>query len=301
MQLKYPLAVLIYCAALTHQAFSQVALENQADDEQLTDTVVFFDDFTESTLDRSKWNVRIMGKPYNREQQAYVDSEETLYITTGEQADDANEGALVIHPRYSESFETAEGRIVDFTSSRINTKSKFDFTYGSAAARIKMTTGEGIWPAFWLLGNNRWPATGEIDIMEYVGEPDWIGVALHGPGYSGETPFVNLAFFADDTDATDWHVYAVDWSEDRIIFKVDGKTIYRATKTMIENYGKWSYDTPKFLILNVAVGGAYPAKINGVKSPYFGIPESTVQLIRENKVMMLVDWVKVTKASAHAP
>jgi beta-glucanase (GH16 family) len=255
--------------------------------------VIFFDDFS-GPLDRSKWNVVVTGFVVNNEQQAYVDSSLTLYTVGGAAAEGAENGALVLHPRFSEGFTTKEGRRFDFLSGRINTRDKVAFTYGTAAARIKMTEGAGLWPAFWALGNGRWPESGEIDIMEYVGEKDWTGIALHGPGYSGETPLVNKGYFPQGIDVTQWHVYSVDWTKDTILFKVDGRLIYRATRPMVEHYGRWAFDDPKYLILNFALGGAYPFKTNGIKTPYNGIPASTVNLIKEGKSKMLVDWVRVS-------
>src|SRR5438105_6976798 len=174
-------------------------------------TVVFFDDFSSTTLDRSKWNVRITGVTVNNEQQACVDSPDTIYITHGDDSAGAANGALVIQPRYRPGFTTRERRKFDFISGRIDTKAKMEFAYGTAAARIKLPAGAGLWPAFWALGNGRWPDTGEIDIMENVGEPDWTSVALHGRGYFGETPLVNKFYFPTDKDASAWHVYSVDW------------------------------------------------------------------------------------------
>ncbi len=147
---------------------------------------------------------------------------------------------------------------------------------------------------FWALGNGNWPDCGEIDIMENVGERDWVSAAMHGPHYFGETPIVNKIYLAPDNDISRWHVYSVDWSKDSLLFKVDGKLFYRVTRPMIENYGHWAFDNPKFLILNFALGGAYPAKVNGIKSPYPGMSEATVNAIKEGKAKVLVDWVKVT-------
>ncbi|NEU08525.1 glycoside hydrolase family 16 protein [Flavihumibacter sp. R14] len=256
--------------------------------------IVFFDDFSGPGLDRSKWNVIVTGFNVNNEQQAYVDSSATIYTVKGDRAEGAENGALVIEPIYLPGFVTADGQKFDFLSGRIDTKDKMDFTYGSASARIRMTEGPGLWPAFWALGNGDWPVTGEIDIMEYVGEVDWTGVALHGPGYSGETPLVNKVYFRKDFDVTQWHVYSLDWTKDQLNFKVDGALMYRVTRPMVENYGKWAFDNPKYLILNLALGGAYPFKTNGVKKPYNGIPESTLQLIRDKKARFMIDWVKVT-------
>ena len=258
-------------------------------------TVVFFDDFSSTTLDRSKWNVRITGRTVNNEQQAYVDSTDTIAIAHGDEAAGAENGALLIQPRYRPAFKTPEGRKFDFISGRIDTKGKMEFTYGTAAARIKLPAGAGLWPAFWALGNGRWPDTGEIDIMENVGEPDWTSVALHGRGYFGETPLVNKFYFPAHQDASAWHVYSVDWTPDGLVFRVDGAICYRATRTMVEHYGPWAFGSPKYLILNLALGGAYPVKTNGVKSPYPGLPEATVERIKANQVKVLVDWVRVVK------
>ena len=184
---------------------------------------LFFDDFSGPELDRSRWNVQITGRVVNNEQQAYVDSGTTIYFIQGAQAEGAVNGALALHPRLSKSFVTKDGKTFDFISGRINTRGKFEFTNGTAAARIKLPPGSGVWPAFWALGNGRWPDSGEIDIMEYVGESDWTSVALHGPGYSGETPLVNKVYFSPENDATAWHVYSVDWSPEGFLFRVDGK------------------------------------------------------------------------------
>lgn len=153
---------------------------------QTNSDILFFDDFTSDELDRSKWNVRITGPIYNQEQQAYVDSAETIYIVSDDPALGEYHGALIIHPRYRPGFVTPEGKRFDFISGRIDTRGKFDFAYGTAAARIMLPAGAGLWPAFWLLGYDKWPESGEIDVMEYVGEPDWVSAAVHGPGYFGE-------------------------------------------------------------------------------------------------------------------
>jgi beta-glucanase (GH16 family) len=256
--------------------------------------IIFFDDFSGSGLDRSKWNV-ITDVFVNNEQQAYVDSTATIFTSKGKEAEGAKNGVLVIRPAFSPGYKTPEGKRFDFISGRIDTSHKVEFTYGVAAARIRMSAGAGLWPAFWALGNGDWPDTGEIDIMEYVGEPDWTSVALHGPGYSGDTPLVNKIFFKKGVDVTRWHVYSVEWTKDALLFKVDNELIYRVTRPMVENYGRWAFDNPKYVILNFALGGAYPFKTNGVKEPYNGIPASTVDMIKARNAKFIVDWVKITK------
>lgn len=253
--------------------------------------LIWADEFNAPELDREKWGV--IGPDFwvNNEQQAYVDAPAVLSIIDG--LSGADGGSLMLRPIFKPDVDPHPDRKADFLSGRVESQGKFDFTYGRAEARIKMPDAEGVWPAFWLLGNDKWPDTGEIDIMEYVGEKDWIGVALHGPGYSGETPIVNKFFFPEGEDVTDWHVYAVEWKKDELIFQVDGHTIYRVTRPMVENYGKWRFDNPKYLILNFAMGGAYPFKTNGIEKPYNGIPEETVEQVKTGTVAMLVDWVRV--------
>lgn len=246
---------------------------------------VFVDDFSGTELDRSHWNVIVTGRTVNNEQQAYVDSPDVMYV---------KDGALVIRPRFRQGFRTPEGRSFDFVSGRIDTRSKVTFTYGTAAARMKLAAGAGLWPAFWALGDGRWPDTGEIDIMENIGDPAWTSVALHGPGYFGDTPLVRRAPAAGRHDAADWHVYAVEWTRDALVFTVDKRVVYRVTRAMVEHFGPWAFDNPKHLILNLALGGNYPAAVNGAVTPYRGLPEATVRSIQNDEPKIVVDWVRVT-------
>lgn len=255
--------------------------------------LLFADEFDAVALDRTKWQV--IGPTFwvNNEQQVYLDDPETLQLLPPGAVEGAQGGVLSLQPRFRKGVRTPAGRVADFVSGRIESKGKFEFTHGRAVARIRMPDAVGVWPAFWLLGNGKWPDTGEIDIMEYVGEADWTGVAIHGPGYSGETPLVDRQFFPRGTDVTGWHEYAVEWTPDAIRFEVDGRLTYRATRPMVEHYGRWVFDTPKFLILNFALGGAYPFKTNGIREPYEGLPEATVARIRRGELAMQVDWVRV--------
>lgn len=278
-------------------ALSACANENEAaapDTGPIVDEsrlLVFSDEFNAGELDREAWNVVGMDFWVNFEQQAYLDSPDTIQFADG--IEEADGGALVLKPVYRPGIDTREDRNADFISGRINSRDKVAFTHGRIEARIKLPPNEGVWPAFWLLGNDTWPDTGEIDIMEYVGETDWTGVALHGPGYSGETPIVDKFFFPEGESATDWHVYAVEWTKDAILFEIDGRLTYRATRPMVENYGEWRFDTDKFLILNFALGGAYPYKTSGIEEPYKGLPQDTVDAIKAGDVAMYVDWVRV--------
>jgi len=273
-----------------------IAGQANAQHHPKTDTV-FFEDFNEQKLDRSKWNVEVTGNTVNDEQQAYVDSAATIYMVKGKAAEGAKNGALVLKALYKPGFTSKEQKKYDFVSGRINTRAKMEFTYGTASARMKMAAGAGLWPAFWALGNGNWPDCGEIDMMETIGDSSWVSHALHGPKYFGDTPLAYRAHFGERTDVTKWHIYSVDWSPTSLIFKVDGKVTYTVTKPMVEKYGRWAFDNKKFIILNFALGGGYPGGYNKISKPYFGISESTVNKIKAGNAKVFVDWVLVTKAN----
>src|SRR5690606_36431291 len=177
------------------------------------------------------------GQVVNNEQQAYIDSTDTVAFLSD--ADGADGGSLALRALYRPGFETDEGRTFDFVSGRLDTRDKVAFTYGTAAARLRLTAGAGLWPAFWALGAGRWPDTGEIDIMENVGDPSWVNAALHGPGYSGDTPLVQRRPFPDGQGSTGWHVYSVTWTPDTIRFAVDDDVYYEVTKADVEQHGRW--------------------------------------------------------------
>jgi beta-glucanase (GH16 family) len=257
--------------------------------------LLFADEFGGPALDRGKWNVEGDAFWVNNEQQAYVDSPQTIAVSRA--VEGAPDGALVLKPVWKPGYVTSKQRKADFISGRIDSKGKFDFAYGRAEARIRMTDHVGVWPAWWMLGNGQWPDTGEIDIMEYVGDRSWTGVAVHGPGYSGDRGPVNRYYFRPgEPDVTAWHVYGVDWTPDLLTFTVDGNTAFTVPRATIEHNSRWAFDNPKYLILNFALGGAYPSKVNNIKAPYDGMPQATVDAIKHGEVAMYVDWVRVSRA-----
>jgi hypothetical protein len=101
--------------------------------------------------------------------------------------------------------------------------------------------------------------------------------------------------FAADNDITKWHVYSMEWTADGFVFKVDGQPFYSPTRADIEKYGRFAYENPKYLILNMAVGGQYPQGVNKMTAPYPGVSPSTAELIKADKATMLIDWVRVTR------
>jgi beta-glucanase (GH16 family) len=256
-----------------------------------------WDDFSGADLDRSLWSFEVTGQNFsttNREQQAYVDSSETLYIDHDDAATGAVNGALAIHPRYRPGFRTPAGETYDFISSRITTRHVGEYGYGSYSARMKLPAGSGLWPAFWALGINHgqvgWPACGEIDIMENIGRPEWTSAGIHGPNVSG------LGGQQTFATATGWHVYRVDRSNQGIAFFVDDREFKRITRAQVEAMGTWVFDQPEYLLLNLALGGVWPYSDNRTTAPYYGLPQSTVDGIAAGNVRALVDWVSVSPA-----
>ena len=150
----------------------------------------------------------------------------------------------------------------EYTSARLLTKNRFEVAYGRVEARIKVPTGSGLWPAFWMLGTDidqvNWPQTGEIDIMEHVGRlPNEAFGTLHGPGYSGGQSYGKVYNLGKPV-ADDYHVFAVDWQPDKITWLVDGTPYFTATPNDAFLQGKqWVFNHPFFILMNVAVGGNF--------------------------------------------
>ena len=149
-----------------------------------------------------------------------------------------------------------------FTSGRIKTKGLFEQTRGRFEARIKLPIGQGIWPAFWLLGANidavGWPVCGEIDIMEYRGqEPRILHGSLHGPGHFGDTAITRSHVLAQGGFNLGFHEFVLEWDENSITWLVDGYKFQTVTPADLPSGATWVYDHPFFIILNVAVGGGW--------------------------------------------
>jgi len=171
-----------------------------------------------------------------------------------------------------------------YTSARLKTAGKFAQAYGRFEARIKIPRGQGIWPAFWMLGDNidavGWPKSGEIDIMENIGrEPTSVHGTMHGPGYSGANG-IGAAFTSPIPFADDFHVYAVEWIPGEIRWLVDEKEYKRITPSNLPSGAAWVFDHPFFMLLNVAVGGEWP-----------GEPDASLVMPQK----MLVDYVRAYK------
>jgi len=177
------------------------------------------------------------------------------------------DGMLKIIAR-QEAFEGSA-----YTSGRIETNGLFEKKYGRFEARIKMPWGQGIWPAFWMLGSDceensefgaiGWPDCGEIDIVEVRGQqPTIVNGSIHGPGYNGESAVTKIYDLVDDRVDTDFHIYGVEWGEGYINFYVDD-VLYNQIKSDDEKVtGEWVFDNPFYMILNLAVGGGFSGAPN---------------------------------------
>ncbi len=150
----------------------------------------------------------------------------------------------------------------EYTSARLLTKNRFEVAYGRIEARIKVPRGAGLWPAFWMLGTDidqvNWPQSGEIDIMENVGRlPNQVFGTLHGPGYSGGQSYGKVYDLGKPV-ADNYHVFAVEWQPNKIIWSIDGIPYFTATPNDAFLQGKqWVYNHPFFILMNVAVGGNF--------------------------------------------
>lgn len=203
----------------------------------------------------------------NNELQYYTDRPENVIVQNG---------FLLITAR-EEAFNGS-----NYTSARLMTKGKFEQQYGRFEARIRLPFGQGIWPAFWMLGDDNmgteiWPNIGEIDIMEYRGqEPTIVHGSVHGPGYSGANPVTKSYDLLDDRLDTGFHIYGVEWGPQYINFYVDGVLYNQITPKDVP--GEWVFDRPFYMILNLAVGGSF-----------VGSPDNNTRFPQT----MLVDYVRV--------
>jgi beta-glucanase (GH16 family) len=151
-----------------------------------------------------------------------------------------------------------------YTSARLRTQGKFEHSYGRYEARMRIPDGQGVWPAFWMLGADigsaSWPSCGEIDIMESIGrERGMVHGTLHGPGYSGGNG-VGAAYTLPNNQnfADDFHVLALEWEEDAIRWYVDGKLYQTRTPKDLPSGARWVFDHNFFILLNLAIGGQWP-------------------------------------------
>jgi len=228
-----------------------------------------------SAPDSSKWTFDLGGNGWgNNELETYTNRPQNACI---------QDGKLVIQAR-EEPFIGSDGLTRRYTSARLKTQGLFQQAYGRVEARIKIPYGQGLWPAFWMMGDNLtyvgWPQCGEIDIMENVGyEPSTVHGTVHGPEYSGAQGISALCTLPHGRRfADDFHVFKLEWKPNTLRFYVDDQLYRTTTKADLPAGAIWVFDHPFFIIINVAVGGDWP----GSPSTSTVFPQT-----------MLVDYVRV--------
>jgi beta-glucanase (GH16 family) len=267
------LTVAIYLVAQESAGEAKTALKGY--------TLVWSDEFNGndgSPPDPSKWTYDIGGSGWgNHELQYYTNRAENTRI---------EDGKLVITAR-RETYVAPDGAKFSYTSARLKTQGLFSQAYGRFEARIKLPAGQGIWPAFWMLGDNigsvGWPKCGEIDVMENVGKE--LGInhgSLHGPSSTNATSdrTATITLPPGQRLSDDFHVYAVEWEPGAVRFYLDANLYATFSSVQWPAGGTWVFDHRFFLILNVAVGGDWP-----------GSPDATSAFPQT----MQVDYVRVYK------
>jgi beta-glucanase (GH16 family) len=238
--------------------------------------LVWSDEFDEPDNwlpDQTKWTFEVGGNGFGNHELEYY-TERNAHIENGN---------LVITAQ-REHYTGRDGVTREYTSARLKTQAHFTQAFGRFEARIKLPQGQGVWPAFWLLGDDigtvGWPKCGEIDIMEMLGQDTSTAYGtIHGPGYSGsngiQSKFVLPAgqHFSDD-----FHVFAIEWEPTEIRFYVDNKLYGTRKPSDLPHGAKWAFDYPFFILLNLAVGGDWPKN-----------PDATTTFPQK----MLVDYVRV--------
>jgi beta-glucanase (GH16 family) len=237
--------------------------------------LVWSDEFDADTLDSNNWSFQVVeAGRFNDEWQRYTNNPENAYV---------EDSCLVIKAIH----ESDDHGMDQYTSARLNTANKQSWKYGKIAARIKLPEGEGIWPAFWMLGANidenggdtPWPQCGEIDIMEFYGSKDdgAVEANIHYAGKTGSHANMGAVTFKLDEGkfADAFHVFELEWDADRIAWSVDGKE-YASASISGEEFSEFHEEF--FILLNMAVGGTYA-----------GRPDETTSFPQ----YMYVDWVRV--------
>lgn len=234
-----------------------------------------FDGPNGSAVNSQRWTMETGGGGWgNNELQTYTNRTQNAYL---------EDGMLVIKAM-RETFTGTDGIRREYTSARLKTQDKFTQTYGRFEARIKVPFGQGIWPAFWMLGNNipqaGWPRCGEIDVMEIIGrEPSRVYGTIHGPGYSGAGGIGGNFTLPNGEQFKDgFHLFAIEWQPREIRWFMDDKLFKTLTSKDLPAGADWVFNHPFFLLLNVAVGGNWP-----------GNPDATTVFPQT----MQVDYVRV--------
>ena len=246
--------------------------------------LLWSDEFNDEELDLTKWN-KLNWKPgwVNNELQAYTDRDTNIFLENGHLVLQGN-----IEPGYSGTDYVGNNYVADYTSGRVNTDDKFSTTYGRFDIKAKLPAGKGSWPAIWMLGESissiGWPQCGEIDIMEHVGyDQGLVHGSIHTQDYNHMygTQKSGSKYVDDVTDA--FHVYSLEWSPFYLRYLIDNEPFFFVYNDSNGDFGKWPFNDPHYLILNLAIGGDWGG-VQGVSASAF-------------PMKMYIDYVRVYKKS----
>lgn len=221
------------------------------------------DEFNGDTLNLKYWNIETWwAGAYNNELQSYTKSQNNIGL---------NNGYLYLRAQKETPFNPNQP---GYTSGRITTQDKVEMQYGYWEIKAKLPSGVGTWPAIWMLNSKidtiPWPNSGEIDIMEHVGyDENRVFFSIHNEDLFGDVHGTNqqgVYYFEEIED--DFHTYSVEWNENEIKGFVDGVQYFNISKLSNSNYSQWPYDSPFFLIINLAIGGDWGG-VQGVDNSIF--------------------------------
>lgn len=235
-------------------------------------------------VDTAKWTADAGGTipSYNNELEYYTNATDPSApnYTTANAHQDGNGNLVIQANRETVSYDSCWYGACAYTSARLKTIGKFSQQYGRFEARIKVPAGQGLWPAFWMMGTDgsTWPACGEIDVMENVGsQPATVVGSAHGPGYTGSS--ISSSYTLPAGNLSDgYHVYAIQWKQGRIDYYIDDVLYETITPASMPSGGIWEFDKPFYILINLAVGGSWP-----------GSPDASTVF----PAQMLVDYIRV--------
>ncbi len=218
--------------------------------------LVWNDEFDGDAIDDQKWN-KLLWRPgwVNNELQAYTDRDTNVFVQDGNLVIQA-----LIEPGFFGTDYTGTSYTADYTSGRLNTAGKGEWTYGRFDTRAKLPKGIGSWPAIWMLGSNisavGWPHCGEIDIMEHVGFDEGnIHASIHTTDYNHVNGTQKSGQVIIPTATDSFHVYSLEWDSTYIRYLVDDEPYFFIYNDSNGDEDKWPFNKPQYIILNLAVGG----------------------------------------------
>ena len=257
MWIRFVLAIPLILAVVTCSGPTSSENEDEDPYERITTAsgrtwqLVWNDEFDRDGMpDGSKWQ-------YDA---GYIANNEEQYYTIGRPENSRIEGGHLTIEARQEPYTSPTNVQAEYTSARLKTEGRAAWTYGRIEVRARLPRGRGMWPAIWMLGTNisqvGWPTCGEIDIMEHVGfQPTRVHANIHTRAFNHTINTGKGASTTIENPYDEFHVYAVEWLEDRLEFFVDGRQYFAYPKQEGYSNDEWPFDKPHFLILNAAVGG----------------------------------------------